>query len=78
MKIMIVDDAMTMRTDWNITNMTAIELREQFSAACVKLSSGSATTGAMPEMRARMSTVDTRILISKSCTPDSFRDAPAV
>jgi two-component system, chemotaxis family, chemotaxis protein CheY len=62
-------------SDWNMPNMTGIELLEKLGADGVKVHFGFVTTEATPEMRARATAAGARFLISKPFTPDSFRDA---
>ena len=62
-------------SDWNMPNMTGIELLEKLAAEGVKVPFGFVTTEATPDMRARASTAGAKFLISKPFTPDSFRDA---
>lgn len=62
-------------SDWNMPNMTGIELLEKLAAEGVKVPFGFVTTEATPDMRARASSAGAKFLISKPFTPDSFREA---
>lgn len=62
-------------SDWNMPNMTGIELLETLTKDGVKVKFGFITTEATPEMRARASTAGASFLISKPFTPESFKEA---
>ncbi|MEY4376668.1 MAG: hypothetical protein RJB26_1218 [Pseudomonadota bacterium] len=64
-------------SDWNMPNMTGIELLETLGAEGIKVKFGFVTTEATPDMRARAATAGARFLISKPFTPESFREALA-
>ncbi len=61
-------------SDWNMPNMTGIELLEKLSAEGVKVKFGFVTTEATAEMKARASTAGAQFLISKPFTPESFKE----
>lgn len=62
--------------DWNMPNMTGIELLEKLKAEGMNgFTFGFVTTEATPEMRNRAMGAGAKFLISKPFTPDSFRDA---
>jgi two-component system, chemotaxis family, chemotaxis protein CheY len=62
-------------SDWNMPNMTGIELLEKLGAEGIKVTFGFVTTEATPDMRARASTAGAKFLISKPFTPESFKEA---
>ena len=62
-------------SDWNMPNMTGIELLETLRKEGIKLKFGFVTTEATPDMRARATTAGASFLISKPFTPESFKDA---
>ncbi|MEM9387063.1 MAG: response regulator [Pseudomonadota bacterium] len=69
-------------SDWNMPNMTGIELleklkeeREEEGGHGLGLTFGFVTTEASGEMRARASEAGATFLIAKPFTPDSFKDA---
>ena len=62
-------------TDWNMPNMTGIELLENLTKAGHKVKFGFITTEATPEMRSRAASAGARFLISKPFTADSFKEA---
>ena len=62
-------------SDWNMPNMTGIELLEKLAASGAKLKFGFVTTEATADMRARATTAGAKFLISKPFTPESFKDA---
>jgi two-component system, chemotaxis family, chemotaxis protein CheY len=62
-------------SDWNMPNMTGIELLEKLGAEGVKVKFGFVTTEATPEMRTRATNAGARFLISKPFTPESFKEA---
>jgi len=62
-------------SDWNMPNMTGIELLEKLSAEGVKINFGFVTTEATAEMRNRATSAGAKFLISKPFTPESFKEA---
>jgi two-component system chemotaxis response regulator CheY len=70
-------DPQLVLSDWNMPNMTGIELLETLGAEGIKVKFGFVTTEATPDMRARAATAGARFLISKPFTPESFREALA-
>jgi two-component system chemotaxis response regulator CheY len=62
-------------SDWNMPNMTGIELLETLNKDGIKIKFGFVTTEATPDMRARAATAGASFLISKPFTPESFKDA---
>jgi two-component system chemotaxis response regulator CheY len=62
-------------SDWNMPNMTGIELLENLNKDGIKVKFGFITTEATPDMRARAATAGASFLISKPFTPESFKTA---
>lgn len=62
-------------SDWNMPNMTGIELLEKLSADGVKVKFGFVTTEATVDMRTRATAAGAKFLISKPFTPESFKEA---
>jgi two-component system, chemotaxis family, chemotaxis protein CheY len=62
-------------SDWNMPNMTGIELLEALVKSGSKITFGFVTTEATPDMRQRALGAGARFLISKPFTPDSFKEA---
>jgi two-component system chemotaxis response regulator CheY len=62
-------------SDWNMPNMTGIELLENLKKAGSKVPFGFVTTEATPDMRTRASGAGAKFLISKPFTPESFKEA---
>lgn len=63
-------------SDWNMPNMTGIELLEKLKDDGVEdLPFGFVTTEVSPEQRTRASDAGARFVIAKPFSPDSFRDA---
>jgi len=62
-------------SDWNMPNMTGIELLESLIKAGSKVTFGFVTTEATPDMRQRALSAGARFLISKPFTPESFKEA---
>jgi two-component system, chemotaxis family, chemotaxis protein CheY len=62
-------------SDWNMPNMTGIELLDALTKAGSKVTFGFVTTEATPDMRQRALGAGARFLISKPFTPDSFKEA---
>ncbi len=61
-------------SDWNMPNMTGIELLEKLNGSGVSVKFGFVTTEATPEMRARASAAGAKFLISKPFSPESFKE----
>jgi two-component system chemotaxis response regulator CheY len=64
-------------SDWNMPNMTGLQLLEALRASGVKLSFGFVTTEATPDMRLRAFGAGAKFLISKPFSPESFKEALA-
>jgi two-component system chemotaxis response regulator CheY len=62
-------------SDWNMPNMTGIELLEALTKGGVKVKFGFVTTEATPDMRQRATAAGASFLISKPFTPESFKAA---
>lgn len=62
-------------TDWNMPNMTGIELAEHLKANGPKIKFGFVTTEGTPEMRARATDAGALFLIAKPFTADDFKAA---
>jgi len=62
-------------SDWNMPNMTGIELLENLNKDGISVKFGFITTEATPEMRSRATTAGAKFLISKPFTPESFKEA---
>jgi two-component system, chemotaxis family, chemotaxis protein CheY len=61
-------------SDWNMPNMTGLELLEALSADGIKITFGFITTEATPDMRAKALAAGAKFLISKPFTADSFKE----
>jgi two-component system chemotaxis response regulator CheY len=61
-------------SDWNMPNMTGIELLEKLSAEGIRIRFGFVTTEATLEMKSRASSAGAQFLISKPFTPESFKE----
>jgi len=61
-------------SDWNMPNMTGIELLENLTKEGISLKFGFVTTEATPDMRQRASGAGASFLISKPFTPESFKE----
>ncbi len=61
-------------SDWNMPNMTGIELLEALTMDGIKVKFGFITTEATPDMRQRAAAAGASFLISKPFTPQSFKD----
>lgn len=62
-------------SDWNMPNMSGIELKEALVAEGIDVPFGFVTSEATPEMRERAITAGARFLLAKPFTVDSFADA---
>lgn len=60
-------------SDWNMPNMTGIELLESLGKEGIKIKFGFVTTEATPDMRLRATAAGASFLISKPFTPESFK-----
>jgi two-component system chemotaxis response regulator CheY len=60
-------------SDWNMPNMTGIELLESLGKEGIKVKFGFVTTEATPDMRQRATAAGATFLISKPFTPESFK-----
>jgi two-component system chemotaxis response regulator CheY len=61
-------------SDWNMPNMTGMQLLEALAADGIKLTFGFITTEATPDMRAKAMGAGAKFLISKPFTPESFQE----
>ena len=61
-------------SDWNMPNMTGIELLETLTKEGIKVKFGFITTEATPDMRQRATAAGAGFLISKPFSPESFRE----
>ncbi|MDE2303979.1 MAG: response regulator [Gammaproteobacteria bacterium] len=61
-------------SDWNMPNLTGIELLEKLNAEGIKVKFGFVTTEATGEMRQRATAAGASFLISKPFTPESFKE----
>jgi two-component system chemotaxis response regulator CheY len=61
-------------SDWNMPNMSGIELLENLRKDGIKVKFGFVTTEATPDMRQRAMGAGASFLISKPFTPESFRE----
>lgn len=61
-------------SDWNMPNMTGLQLLEALTAEGIKLPFGFITTEVSPDMRAKALGAGARFLISKPFTPESFKE----
>lgn len=62
-------------SDWNMPEMSGIELLDSLRAEGVAVKFGFVTTERTPEMRARASEAGAAFLIVKPFTPDDFKEA---
>lgn len=60
-------------SDWNMPNMTGLQLLEALAAAKIRVKFGFITTEATPDMRAKATGAGAQFLISKPFTPESFK-----
>jgi two-component system chemotaxis response regulator CheY len=61
-------------SDWNMPNMTGLQLLEQLGTDGVKVAFGFITTEATPDMRMKAIGAGAKFLISKPFTPESFKE----
>ena len=61
-------------SDWNMPNMTGLQLLEALMGEKVKVTFGFITTEATPDMRAKAIGAGAKFLISKPFTPESFKE----
>jgi len=59
--------------DWNMPNMSGLQLLEALMSGGVKLTFGFVTTEATPDMVAKAIGAGAKFLISKPFTPESFQ-----
>jgi two-component system chemotaxis response regulator CheY len=60
-------------SDWNMPNMTGLQLLEKLREDGVKLTFGFVTTEATPDMRVKAFGAGAKFLISKPFTAESFK-----
>lgn len=61
-------------SDWNMPNMTGLQLLEALTSDGLKLTFGFVTTEVTPDMRAKATAAGAKFLIAKPFTPESFKD----
>lgn len=61
-------------SDWNMPNMTGLQLLEAVISGGFKLTFGFVTTEVTPDMRAKATGAGAKFLISKPFTPESFKE----
>lgn len=61
-------------SDWNMPNMTGLQLLEALTGGGVNLTFGFITTEATPDMRSKAMGAGAKFLISKPFTPESFKE----
>jgi two-component system chemotaxis response regulator CheY len=62
-------------SDWNMPEMSGIELLDSLRAEGIKVTFGFVTTERTPEMRVRAAEAGASFLIVKPFTPEDFKDA---
>ena len=62
-------------SDWNMPEMSGIELLDNLRAEGIPVKFGFVTTERTPEMRVRASEAGAAFLIVKPITPEDFKDA---
>jgi two-component system, chemotaxis family, chemotaxis protein CheY len=60
--------------DWNMPNMTGLQLLEELTNSGVKLTFGFVTTEATADMLTKATGAGAKFLISKPFTPESFKE----
>lgn len=61
-------------SDWNMPNMSGMQLLEALRSEGVKVAFGFVTTEATPDMRAKATSAGAKFLISKPFSADSFKE----
>jgi two-component system, chemotaxis family, chemotaxis protein CheY len=61
-------------SDWNMPNMTGLQLLETLTSDGTKLTFGFVTTEVTPDMRAKATAAGAKFLIAKPFTPESFKE----
>jgi two-component system chemotaxis response regulator CheY len=61
-------------SDWNMPNMTGLQLLEALGSEGIKLTFGFITTEATPDMRAKAVGAGAKFLISKPFSAESFKE----
>ena len=61
-------------SDWNMPNMTGLQLLETLKGDGIKITFGFITTEATPEMRVKAFSAGAKFLISKPFTAESFKE----
>jgi two-component system chemotaxis response regulator CheY len=61
-------------SDWNMPNMTGLQLLEALKTDGLKVAFGFVTTEATPDMRAKAMVAGAKFLISKPFNADSFKE----
>jgi two-component system chemotaxis response regulator CheY len=61
-------------SDWNMPNMTGLQLLEAVTSGGLRLTFGFITTEATPDMLAKAMAAGAKFLISKPFTPEGFKD----
>lgn len=64
-------------SDWNMPNMSGIELLEKLAAEGVKIKFGFVTAAATDDMRTRASSAGAKFVISRPFTAETFKAALA-
>jgi two-component system, chemotaxis family, chemotaxis protein CheY len=59
-------------SDWNMPNMTGLQLLEALNDSGLKIAFGFVTTEATPDMRSRA--LGAKFLVSKPFTPEAFKE----
>ncbi|MEA3173382.1 MAG: two-component system, chemotaxis family, chemotaxis protein CheY [Gammaproteobacteria bacterium] len=62
-------------SDWNMPNMTGLQLLEALGSDNVKVTFGFITTEATADMRTKALAAGAKFLISKPFTPESFKES---
>jgi two-component system chemotaxis response regulator CheY len=61
-------------SDWNMPNMTGLQLLEALNDSGLKIAFGFVTTEATPDMRSRALGAGAKFLVSKPFTPEAFKE----